>query len=133
MEIDYKIKGLEKMFNKLVVPKVNGMEKKTKYKINKIHIYSHMDNPYYKIFVVASINKVPKDEYSTDLFFLGMSNLFKNAFEYIEPYGDMEIEFSNEYDEPVYNTSFHNGVERLSDTEAINYMAQAKWKKIEYS
>jgi len=130
MEIDYKIKGLEKMFNKLVVPKVNGMEKQTKYKIEKIHIYHDMDSSYYKIFVVSSINKEPKDEYSTDLFYLGMTHLFQNAFEYIEPYGIMEIEFNNQYNEPVYISSTPFDEDRMSDSEAINYMLQAKWKRI---
>ena len=69
MENDYKIKALDKLFNKLVVPKVNSLEDRTGFKILDILVgkpdtkeIELLDKPFYYAYVTVSSKK----EFMTD-------------------------------------------------------------------
>ena len=98
MENDYKIKALDKLLNKLVIPKVNKLEEHTGFKILHIKVVgSKMSESYDELYYMVNVTVSDDDEDRSfggaiDLY-NGVSNLLSNTSEYIIPSGFLDISY----------------------------------------
>jgi hypothetical protein len=96
MENDYKIKALDKLLNKLVIPKVNKLEEHTGFKILHLEVEgTDFSEGYNEHYYIVNVTISDDNEYRSfgglvDLY-NGVSNLLSNTSEYIITTGFLYI------------------------------------------
>ena len=98
MENDYKIAALDKMLNKLVVPKVNRLEEHTGVKILHLKVVESVmsesyGEPYYVVHVTISDDNDDRSFGGLTDLYNGISNLLSNTSEYIITSGFLDVFF----------------------------------------
>lgn len=144
MEIDHKIKGLEKMFNKLVVPKVNSLEEHTGFKILDIRVQRQLikkisgtkvtgylddllDKPTYRVDLTVSFKKGFSDSYNAEDFYVLIGHLFLNAYDYIVPNGYLWLNYNNEQGKYLGDDQFQSDSTRYPDSKIIKHLLKIEW------
>lgn len=143
MEIDHKIKGLEKMFNKLVVPKVNSLEEHTGFKILDIRVQRQLikkiikithnfsttvlDKPTYRVDLTVSFKKEFSDSYNAEDFYVLIGHLFLNAYDYIVPNGYLWLKYNDEQGKYLGDDQFQSDSTRYPDSKIIKHLLKIEW------
>lgn len=124
MENDYKIKALDKLLNKLVIPKVNKLEEHTGFKILHIKVvgsnFSEGYNEHYYIVnvTISDDNEDRSFEGLIDLY-NGVSNLLSNTSEYIIPSGFLDVMYYQD-NEQIYEWSVEPFDDDISDENCLD-------------
>jgi hypothetical protein len=124
MENDYKIKALDKLLNKLVIPKVNKLEEHTGFKILHIKVVgSKMSESYDELYYMVNVTVSDDDEDRSfggaiDLY-NGVSNLLSNTSEYIIPSGFLDIYYYQD-NEQIYEWTVEPLDDDLSDETCLD-------------
>jgi len=137
MENDYKIKSLEKLFNKLVVPKVNSLEDRTGFKILDIRVGKPdneeddlLDKPFYYADVTVSSKKKFLTHYDAEDFYVSLGHLFLNAYEYIVPNGYLHLKYFDEEGNYLGDDEFETDITRYPDSKVIKQMLKTtEWEE----
>lgn len=130
MENDYKIKALDKLLNKLVIPKVNKLEEHTGFKILHLEVegtdFSEGYNEHYYI-VNVTISDDNEDRSFGGLVDLynGVSNLLSNASEYIIPSGFLDISYHKD-GEHYYEWEVAPDDNHISDEDCLDLILFAE-------
>jgi hypothetical protein len=124
MENDYKIKALDKLLNKLTVPKINKLEEHTGFKILHVEVVGYKmsesyDEPYYIVNVTISDDNEDRSFGGIIDLYNGVSNLLSNTSEYIIPSGFLDISYDKD-GEHYYEWTVEPSDEDLSDEECID-------------
>ena len=135
MENDYKIVALEKMFNKLVVPKVNSLEDRTGFKILDIRVGKTekatndlLDMSFYDVDVTVSSKKEFMTHYDAEDFYISLGHIFLNAYEYIVPHGYLWLKYNDEEGNYLSDDEFQTDFTRYPDSKVIKHMLKTEWK-----
>jgi len=124
MENDYKIKALDKLLNKLVIPKVNKLEEHTGFKILHIKVVgSKMSESYNELFYIVNVtisddNEDRSFEGLIDLY-NGVSNLLSNTSKYIIPSGFLDVMYYQD-NEQIYEWTVEPLDDDLSDETCLD-------------
>jgi len=124
MENDYKIKALDKLLNKLVIPKVNKLEEHTGFKILHIKVVgSKMSESYDELYYMVNVTVSDDDEDRSfggaiDLY-NGVSNLLSNTSKYIIPSGFLDIYYYQD-NEQIYEWTVEPLDDDLSDETCLD-------------
>jgi len=124
MENDYKIKALDKLLNKLVIPKVNKLEEHTGFKILHLEVvgsdFSEGYNEHYYI-VNVTISDDNEDRSLSGVIDLynGVSNLLSNTSEYIIPSGFLDVMYYQD-NEQIYEWSVEPFDDDISDENCLD-------------
>jgi len=136
MENDYKIKSLEKLFNKLVVPKVNSLEDRTGFKILDIRVgkpdtkeIELLDKPFYYAYVTVSSKKKFLTDYDAEDFYVSLGHLFLNVYEYIVPNGYLWLKYNDEEGNYLGDDEFETDITRYPDSKVIKQMLKTEWEE----
>jgi hypothetical protein len=125
MEENYKLKGLTKLFTKLVIPTVNKVSDESGFKIQSIEVeeeYTSKDENYYEIKVEISF----RDYINLDMIFMGTSYIMLNAFEYMGNNYSLEIKFYNFKTKSLLDSwSMVLSGDRITNSEAIEMIKKA--------
>lgn len=129
MEQNSKTKSLTKLFNMLVIPKVNELEPITGHKIVNIEV-RESENDDYIVIVNSSYEKemVDTGDFSNDNFYVGMSHLFLNTFVYVVPHGTLYVEYRKTYGTLIDEYPMVTWGYRESDNKAIENMLTTTWR-----
>jgi hypothetical protein len=135
MENDYKIVALEKMFNKLVVPKVNSLEDRTGFTILDISVEgvdkltsSLLVKPLYNATITALSKKKFSTHYDAEDFYVSLGHLFLNAYEYIVPNGYLHLKYFDEEGNYLGDDEFETDITRYPDSKVIKQMLKTEWE-----
>ena len=124
MENDYKIKALDKLLNKLAVPRVNKLEEHTGFKILHLEVVGSnfsegYKEHYYTVNVtISDDNEGRSFEGIIDLY-NGVTNLLSNTSEYITPSGFLDISYDKD-GEHYYEWTVEPFDDDISDEECID-------------
>jgi hypothetical protein len=124
MENDYKIKALDKLLNKLVIPKVNKLEEHTGFKIIHIKVVgSKMSESYDELYYMVNVtisddNEDRSFEGLIDLY-NGVSNLLSNTSKYIIPSGFLDVMYYQD-NEQIYEWTVEPLDDDLSDETCLD-------------
>ena len=136
MENDYKIVALEKMFNKLVVPKVNSLENRTGFTILDISVEgvdkltsSLLVKPLYNATITALSKKKFLTDYDAEDFYVSLGHLFLNAYEYIVPNGYLHLKYFDEEGNYLGDDEFETDITRYPDSKVIKQMLKTEWEE----
>jgi hypothetical protein len=136
MENDYKIVALEKMFNKLVVPKVNSLEDRTGFTILDISVEgvdkltsSLLVKPLYNATITALSKKKFLTDYDAEDFYVSLGHLFLNAYEYIVPNGYLHLKYFDEEGNYLGDDEFETDITRYPDSKVIKQMLKTEWEE----
>jgi hypothetical protein len=136
MENDYKIKSLEKLFNKLVVPKVNSLENRTGFTILDISVEgvdkltsSLLVKPLYNATITALSKKKFLTDYDAEDFYVSLGHLFLNAYEYIVPNGYLHLKYFDEEGNYLGDDEFETDITRYPDSKVIKQMLKTEWEE----
>jgi hypothetical protein len=137
MENDYKIVALEKMFNKLVVPKVNSLEDRTGFTILDISVEgvdkltsSLLVKPLYNVTITALSKKKFSTNYDAEDFYVSLGHLFLNAYEYIVPNGYLHLKYFDEEGNYLGDDEFETDITRYPDSKVIKQMLKTtEWEE----
>jgi len=125
MEDNYKLKGLTKLFTKLVIPTVNKVSDESGFEIKSIEVeeeYTSKDENYYEIKVEISF----RDYINLDMIFMGTSYIMLNAFEYMGNNYSLEIKFYNFKTKSLLDSwSMVLSGDRITNSEAIEMIKKA--------
>jgi hypothetical protein len=96
MENGYKIKALDKLLNKLAVPRINKLEEHTGFKILHLEVVGYemsesYDEPYYTVNVTISDDNEGRSFGGIMDLYNGVSNLLSNTSEYMIPSGFLDV------------------------------------------
>ena len=129
MEQNSKTKSLTKLFNMLVIPKVNELEPITGHKIVNIEV-REAENDDYIVIVNSSYEKemVGTIDFSNEYFYIGMSHLFLNVFVYVVPHGTLYVEYRNTDGTLIDEYPMVTWGYRESDNKAIENMLTTTWR-----
>ena len=124
MENDYKISALDKLLNKLAVPRINKLEEHTGFKIHHLEVVgSEMsepyDEPYYTVNVTISDDNEDRSFSGMIDLYNGISNLLSNTSEYIIPSGFLDVMYYQD-DEQIYDWAVEPSDDDISDEECID-------------
>jgi hypothetical protein len=124
MENDYKISALDKLLNKLAVPRINKLEEHTGFKILHLEVVgSEMsepyDEPYYTVNVTISDDNEDRSFSGMIDLYNGISNLLSNTSEYIIPSGFLDVMYYQD-DEQIYDWAVEPSDDDISDEECID-------------
>jgi hypothetical protein len=130
MENDYKIKALDKLLNKLAVPRINKLEEHTGFKILHLEVVgSEMsepyDEPYYTVNVTISDDNEDRSFSGMIDLYNGISNLLSNTSEYIIPSGFLDVMYYQD-DEQIYDWAVEPSDDDISDEECIDLILFAE-------
>lgn len=130
MENDYKIAALDKMLNKLVVPKVNRLEEHTGFKILHLKVVESVmidvyGEPYYVVHVTISDDNTNRSSGGETDLYLGVSHLLSNAAKYITPSGYLDVEYYQD-NKQVYVNSVEPFDDDISDENCIDLILFAE-------
>ena len=136
MENDYKINALEKLFNKLVVPKVNSLEDRTGFTILDISVEgvdkltsSLLVKPLYNATITALSKKKFLTDYDAEDFYVSLGHLFLNAYEYIVPNGYLHLKYFDEEGNYLGDDEFETDITRYPDSKVIKQMLKTEWEE----
>jgi len=125
MEENYKLKGLTKLFDKLVIPTVNKVSDESGFEIKSIEVkgeYTLEDENYYEIRVEVSF----RDYIAFDMMFKGTSYIILNAFEYMGNDYTLEINYYNFKTKSLLDSwSMVLSGDRITNSEAIELIEKA--------
>jgi hypothetical protein len=122
MENNYKISALEKLLNKLVVPRVNKLEEHTGFKILHVEVVgSEMSESYDEPYYTVTVSDDYEDRSFNGLIDLynGLSNLLSNTSEYIIPSGFLDLSYYKD-GEHYYEWTVEPSDEDISDHDCID-------------
>jgi len=124
MENDYKISALDKLLNKLAVPRINKLEEHTGFKILHLEVVGYemsesYDEPYYTVNVTISDDNENRSFGGMIDLYNGISNLLSNTSEYIIPSGFLDVRYYQD-DEPIYDWTVEPSDDDISDEECID-------------
>ncbi len=123
---NYKLKGLTKLFTKLVIPTVNKVSDESGFEIKSIEVkgeYTSAEGEgYYEIRVEVSFG----DYIAFDMMFKGTSYIILNAFEYMGNDYTLEIKFYNFKTKSLLDSwSMVLSGDRITNSEAIEIIKKA--------
>jgi len=126
MEENYKLKGLTKLFTKLVIPTVNKVSDESGFEIKSIEVEGEYTpgngQGYYKIRVEVSF----RDYIVFDMMFMGTSFIILNAFEYMGNDYSLEINYYNFKTKSLLDSwSMILSGDRITNSEAIEIIKKA--------
>ena len=132
MENDYKIKALDKLLNKLAVPRVNKLEEHTGFKILHLEVVGSnfsegYKEHYYTVNVtISDDNEGRSFEGIIDLY-NGVTNLLSNTSEYMITSGFLDL-FYYKDGEQIYEWQAEpfNNYENLSDENCLDLILFAE-------
>jgi hypothetical protein len=124
MENDYKISALDKLLNKLVIPKVNKLEEHTGFKILHLEVVGYKfsesyDEPYYMVNVTISDDNEDRSFEGLIDLYNGVSNLLSNTSKYIIPSGFLDVMYYQD-NEQIYEWSVEPFDDDLSDETCLD-------------
>ena len=130
MENDYKIKALDKLLNKLVIPKVNKLEEHTGFKILHLEVVGSKmsesyDEPYYIVNVTISDDNEDRSFEGLIDLYNGVSNLLSNTSKYIIPSGFLDIYYYQD-NEQIYEWTVEPLDDDLSDETCLDLILFAE-------
>ena len=130
MENGYKISALDKLLNKLVVPRINKLEEHTGFKILHLEVVGYKfsesyDEPYYIVNVTISNDNENRSFGGAIDLYNGVSNLLSNTSEYIIPSGFLDIYYYQD-NEQIYEWTVEPSDEDLSDENCIDLILFAE-------
>ena len=130
MENDYKIKALDKLLNKLVIPKVNKLEEHTGFKILHLEVegtdFSETyGEPYYIVNVTISDDNEDRSFGGLVDLYNGVSNLLSNASEYIITTGFLYIYYHKD-GEHYYEWEVAPDDNHISDEDCLDLILFAE-------
>jgi len=130
MENDYKIKALDKLLNKLVIPKVNKLEEHTGFKILHLEVVgTDFSEGYNEHYYTVNVTISDDNEYRSfggliDLY-NGVSNLLSNTSEYIIPSGFLDVMYYQD-NEQIYEWSVEPSDDDITDENCIDLILFAE-------
>ena len=124
MENDFKISALNKLLNKLVVPRVNRLEEHTGFKILHVEVVgSEMseahDELYYIVKVTISDDNDNRSSGGSMDLYNGVSNLLSNTSEYIIPSGFLDVMYYQD-NELIWGWEVEPSNDDISDENCID-------------
>jgi len=124
MENDYKISALDKLLNKLAVPRINKLEEHTGFKILHLEVVRYgmsesYDEPYYTVNVTVSDDNENRSFGGMIDLYNGISNLLSNTSEYIIPSGFLDVMYYKD-GEHYYEWTVEPSDYDLSDENCID-------------
>jgi hypothetical protein len=130
MENDYKISALDKLLNKLAVPRINKLEEHTGFKILHLEVVGYefsesYDEPYYTVNVTISDDNENRSFGGMIDLYNGISNLLSNTSEYIIPSGFLDVRYYQD-DEPIYDWTVEPSDDDIDDEECIDLILFAE-------
>ncbi len=129
MENDYKISALDKLLNKLAVPRINKLEEHTGFKILHLEVVGYemsesYDEPYYTVNVTISDDNENRSFVGMIDLYNGVSNLLSNTSEYIILSGFLNVRYYQD-DELIYDWAVEPS-DDISDEECIDLILFAE-------
>lgn len=126
MEIEHNIKSLKKLFNKLVIPKINSLKDHTGAEIISVDVF---EGDYeYKVYIELSLSKKLIDYNDDTYFYIGMSHIFLNTFKYVVPYGRLHLWYFTQEGKFIDDVEMEPYGYYSPDEEAIEKILKTKWK-----
>jgi len=130
MENDYKIKALDKLLNKLVIPRVNKLEEHTGFKILHVEVVGtdfseYIGELYYIVNVTISDDNKDRSIGGIMDLYNGVSNLLSNASKYIITTGNLDLYYYQD-NKQIYGWQVVFDDEYISDENCLDLILFAE-------